>query len=136
MNSDSENTLLYNIDMNKQEFLNGLERMNLPKEEFIILSGGSLLLRGIREESADFDICVSKKLAKAINLYNSPKDEKGFYAPFDNCQMLDDYDRIQFDVVDGYQCETLDSILRFKRKMKRAKDLIDIKKIEEYLSKK
>ena len=120
--------------MNKQEYLNGLERMNLPKEEFIILSGGSLLLRGIREESADYDLCVSKKLAKAIDLYSSPKDDKGFYAPFENCQMLDDFDGIEFDIVDGYQCETLDSILEFKRRMKRPKDLIDIKKIEEYLS--
>ena len=120
--------------MDRQEYIDGLEEMNLPKEEFIILSGGSLLLRGIRRKTADYDLCVSRKLAKAINLYESPKDDKGFYSPFKNCQMLDDFDKIQFDVVDGYQCETLDSILKFKRKMGRPKDLVDIKNIEEYVS--
>jgi len=48
--------------------------------------------------------------------------------------MIDDFDKIQFDVVDGYQCESLDSILKFKRKMGRPKDLVDIKNIEEYVS--
>ena len=120
--------------MNKQEYLNGLEDMNLPKEEFIILSGGSLLLRGIREKSADYDLCISKKLAEEINLYSAPKDDKGFYVLFENCQMMDDFDAVQFDMVDGYQCETLSSILEFKHRMERPKDLIDIKNIEEYLS--
>ena len=120
--------------MDRQEYIDGLEKMNLPKEEFIILSGGSLLLRGIREKTVDYDLCVSKKLAGMIDLYNSSKDEKGFYTPFENCQVKDDFDDYDFDIVDGYQCETLDSILDFKRKMKRPKDLVDIKNIEEYLS--
>lgn len=120
--------------MNRQVFINGLEEMNLPKEEFIVLSGGSLLLRGIRKKTADYDLCVSKKLAKRINLYDLPKDDKGYYVPFKNCQMLDNFDEIQFDVVDGYQCETLNSVLRFKRKMGRPKDLVDIKSIKEHLS--
>lgn len=120
--------------MNKKCFIDGLKKMNIPKEEFIILSGGSLLLRGIRKETADYDLSVSKKLAKELNLYDLPKDDKGFYTPFENCQMFDDFDATQFDMVDGYQCETLESILEFKRKKKRPKDLVDIRNIEEYLS--
>ena len=120
--------------MNREEYIKGLEKMNLPKEEFIILSGGSLLLRGIREKTSDYDFCVTKKLAEEINLYDSPKDDKGFYTPFKNCQMMDDFDGTPFDVVDGYQCESLESILEFKRRMKRPKDLVDIENIEKYLS--
>ena len=40
-----------------------LEKLDLPRSEFLILSGGSLLLRGLRETTADMDICVSEKLA-------------------------------------------------------------------------
>ena len=101
--------------MNKEEYIAGLERLNLPKSEFIILSSGSLLMRGLRETTADFDLCASKKLAEQINLYRAPKDEKGFFTPFKNCQMMDDFDRFEFDVIDGYQCETLESILAFKK---------------------
>ena len=120
--------------MNKQEFVAALERLNLPKDEFIILSGGSLLMYGLRETTADLDLCVSKKLAERIDLYSAPKDAKGFYTPFENCQMMDDYEHFKFDVIDGYQCETLDSVLEFKKRMLRPKDLKDIKAIEERLA--
>ena len=71
--------------MNKEEYIAGLERLNLPKSEFIILSGGSLLMRGLRETTADFDLCASKKLAEQINLYRAPKDEKYDEA----CRLID-----------------------------------------------
>lgn len=120
--------------MNKQEYIEGLKNLNLPTEEFIVLAGGALLLRGIRDSSADFDLCVSKKLAKEIDLYHAPKDAKGFYTPFEKCQMMDNFEEFDFDIVEGFQCMTLENILEFKRKKQRPKDLADIKKIEEYLA--
>ncbi len=66
---------------NKEEYIATLEKLNLPKSEFIILSGGSLLMRGLRETTADLDLRASKKLAEQIDLYNSPKDDKGFSRP-------------------------------------------------------
>ena len=119
--------------MNKQELIAALEKLNLPKTEFIILSGGSLLMRGLREATNDLDLSVSKKLAKQIDLYNAPKDQKGFYTPFENCQMLDDMDEFEFDLVDGYQCETLESVLAFKKRAHRPKDSKDIEVVERYL---
>ena len=120
--------------MNREEFIAGLEKFNLPKSEFIILSGGSLLMRGLREKTADFDLCASKELAEKINLYDAPKDEKGFFAPFENCQMMDDFDEMEFDIVDGYQCESLKSILALKKRMNREKDQKDIEVIEKVLA--
>lgn len=119
--------------MNKEEYIAALKKLNLPKSEFIILSGGSLLMRGLRETTADLDLCASKKLAKQINLYNSPRDDKGFFTPFENCQMMDDFDSFEFDVIDGYQCESLEGVLAFKRKANRPKDQKDIENIEHYL---
>ena len=123
------------ISMNKLAYLTSLRRLNLPKTDFVILSGGSLLLRGLRETSADLNLRVSKKLAKQINLYDAPKDSNGFFVPFDNCQMMDDFEKFDFDIVEGYQCETLESILTFKKRKHRPKDLKDIKTIEQYLKK-
>ena len=47
--------------------------------------------------------------------------------------MMDDFDKFKFDIVEGYQCETLESILAFKKRVNRPKDLKDIKAIERYL---
>ena len=90
-------------------------------------------MRGLRETTADLDLCVSRKLAEQINLYDAPVDDKGFFTPFENCQMIDDFDSLKFDVIDGYQCESLESILAFKRKANRPKDKKDIENIERFL---
>ena len=120
--------------MNKKEYIKALEKLNLPKDDYIILSGGSLLMRDLRETSADLDLCATKKLAEKIDLYNAPTDDKGFYTPFDNCQMMDDYDNFEYDIIDGYKCETLKSILDFKLRVNRPKDQADIANIKAALN--
>ena len=40
---------------------------------------------------------------------------------------------VEYDLVDGYQCETLESVLEFKRRMGRPTDLKDIERIEAEL---
>ena len=121
--------------MNRQEFTERLEAFGFPKSEYMILSGGSLLLRGLREETQDFDLCVSKDLAKRLDLQHCAKDEKGYYAPFPDVQMTDNLGSRPFDVVDGFQCETLESVLALKRELMRPKDLKDIEVIEAALRK-
>ena len=118
--------------MDKAEFIEKLEKLNLPGTEYIILSGGSLLLRGIRDQTADLDITVSKSLAAALDLYHCPKDDYGLYNPFPGVQMKDDMEDFRFDLVDGYQCETLEQILEQKRKWNRPKDQKDIEMILSY----
>ena len=122
--------------MNKQEFIAVLEEMGWPKDEYVILSGGSLLMRGLRETTADVDLSMTKRLAREINLYDAPRDEKGYYSPREEVQVLDDFEGTKFDIVDDYQCERLGSILELKRRLMRPKDLKDIEKIEKVLSKK
>ena len=119
--------------MNKTEFVKALQKLNLPRKEFVILSGGSLLMRGLREQTSDLDLSASKKLAADLDLYNCQKDESGLYTPFENVQMKDDMEQFSFDMIDGFQCESLEDILRQKRKWRRPKDLADIEVILKYL---
>ena len=116
--------------MKKQEFIDKLEGSGFPKSEYIILSGGSLLLRGLREETADFDLCASESLAKSLDLENCPRDDKGYYVPFEDVQMKTGMEGRAFDVIEGFQCETLESVLALKRRLMRPKDIRDIEVIE------
>ncbi len=119
--------------MNKQKFIAELEKLNLPKSEYIILSGGSLLLHGLRKSTADIDLCFSKKLAKKVRIETFPKNEKGLYIFSDKCEVSVGLTDTKSEKVDGYRCETLKSILEFKQRKKREKDLDDIKNIKAYL---
>lgn len=120
--------------MNREEFVRRLEGFGLPRGEYVILSGGSLLLRGLREETEDFDPAVSKALAERLGPALGPRDDKGCYAPCEGVQMTDDMESRSFDLADGCPCETLESILALKRRLLRPKDLRDIPVIEARLA--
>ena len=122
--------------MKKQEFVDKLNSFGFPRNEYVILSGGSLLLRGLREETADFDLSASEALVQSLDLKNCPKDEVGCYVPFEDVQMKPDMERRNFDVVEGFQCQTLEDILALKRRLMRPKDIKDIEAIEIFLKQK
>ena len=119
--------------MNKAEFIKKLEAYGFPKSEFVILSGGSLLLRGLREETADLDLSCSGKLAEELNLKKCAKDEAGCFVPCEDVQMKPDMEGRAYDIIEGYQCQTLTDILALKRRLMRPKDIRDIEVIEEWM---
>ena len=123
------------MSMNKREFLNKLREYGWPAKEFMIRSGGSLLLRGLRQETADFDLCVSPALAEQLDLAHCPRDEYGTFVPMENVSMTPNLGEVPFDLVEGWQCETLESVLALKKRLLREKDLRDIERIKKVLKK-
>ncbi|MBP0985418.1 MAG: hypothetical protein J6P39_00220 [Oscillospiraceae bacterium] len=119
--------------MNKQEFIEKLEGLGYPRSEYIILSGGSMLLRGLRKATADIDLSVSETLAEALDLKHRPTNWKGSFEPAEDVELKAGMEGRDFDVVEGYQCQTLEDVLALKRSLMRPKDLPDIEIIEEYL---
>ena len=65
-----------------------------PKDEYYVLSGASLVLRGIKEEANDLDLCVSEELFDQIkdkfNLTDEKKNDCGFYKINDNLEIVVD----------------------------------------------
>ncbi len=121
--------------MNKEEYLARLAELNLPKSEFRVLSGGSLLLHGLRERTEDIDLAISSKLADELNIRNYPCKDGRIYEFAPDVEMMFDEGLSTYDEACGYVCEDLKSILAFKKRMMREKDLPDIARIEEYLAK-
>ena len=120
--------------MDKKEFIRRLEGYGFPKTEYMIMSGGSMLMRGLRESTGDFDLCVSEKLAKTLDLEHCPLNDKGYYAPYEDMELTVNLGERPYDIVDGFQCETLESVLEFKKSLMRPKDIKDIEVIENYLN--
>ena len=120
--------------MNREEFIERLEKLGLPKDDFCVLSGGSLLLNGIREKTNDVDISIKKILAEKSGLYEMKRDEYGLYLFQPDVQCKDDFEKIDKVKIDGFWCESLESVLAFKKRMRRPKDLVDIEAIEKRLN--
>ena len=124
--------------MNKVELLNLLNELNLPKDEYYVLSGASLVLRGIREEAGDLDLCISEELFKEIKgKYELTEDKKntcGFYRINDNLEVVvNKKELFKMEIGEEYNLEDLNTILDFKVKRNAPKDQKDIENIRKYL---
>ena len=62
--------------MNKEELLNLLNSLELPKTEYYILSSGSMLLYGLREIVGDLDLCVSNELFEQLKKKYNLKEKR------------------------------------------------------------
>ena len=126
--------------MKKIELLNLLKELNFPKDEYYVLSGASLVLRGIKEEANDLDLCISKELFNQIknkfNLTDERKNECGFYKINDNLEIVvDKKEDFKMEIGEKYNLEDLQTILDFKLKRNKPKDQKDIENIKKYLEK-
>ena len=127
--------------MSKQEFFELINNLNLPKEEYYILSSGSLAIFGLRDEPGDLDLCVSEDLFEILKqrygLTELDRNECGFYKINDLVEIVKNK-KSTFDEKrvweKGYPVESLQSILQFKKGRMKKRDAEDIAKIEQYLS--
>lgn len=124
--------------MNKFELLNLLKELNFPKDEYYVLSGASLVLRGIREQAGDLDLCISEELFEEIkDTYKLTEDKKntcGFYRINDNLEIVvNKKELFKMEIGEQYNLENLHTILNFKIKRNAPKDQKDIENIKKYL---
>ena len=109
-----------------------------PKDEYYVLSGASLVLRGIKEEANDLDLCVSEELFDQIkdkfNLTDEKKNDCGFYKINDKLEIVvDKKEDFKMEIGEKYNLEDLQTILDFKINRNLPKDKKDIDNIKKYL---
>ena len=124
--------------MNKKELLELAGSLNLPKEEYCIISGGALVIHGLREQTNDLDIDTTKKglniLQQNYSLELIREDIKQYKVTDKiECFLVD---KLESDIqyIDNYPCESLISIYNFKKRINREKDQADILAIERFLN--
>lgn len=124
--------------MKKEELLKLVESLKLPKGEYYILGGGSLVMFGLKETTADLDLCVSDelfaRLKEEYNLKEENKKECGFYPISDIIEIIPNpKEKFNAEEIDGYLVEKPSQILEFKKKRNAPKDIPYIDKIEKFI---
>lgn len=124
--------------MNKLEYIEKLNKLNLDKKRYCIISGGIMLLYGLREATEDIDIKVKPDYFEELkNIYDFKKSPK-----YDYLYELDDetevavldYSEDDIKYVDGYPVQSLESQLAWMLEHNRPKDQEKIKTIRNYLN--
>jgi hypothetical protein len=131
---------------NIDKFIIELKSLQLPPEEYLIISSGPLAIHNIRECN-DLDIIISDKLFADLSIrYPVEVGEhvsKILIGDIEcihrNIQQDDEYDfgrqRTKAEIIDGIPFQDLKSCLYFKEKGEREKDRKDVELIKEYLKK-
>ena len=123
--------------MNKEELIEYIESLNLPTEEYYILSSGCLTLYGLRDVAGDLDICVTPKLGqeliKRYNLSENDRNPGNFYHVDDKLEfVINDGENLICDKLGKYQVQKLEDIVKFKMSRQKKRDLEDVANIEKY----
>ncbi len=125
--------------MTKKDILYYLDKYNLDKNEFIIISGAALVLYGIKKETPDIDITTTKKLYnELLKKYNCILEKKcnGSDIYFiDNILNFSKnfYNMVEYKNYLGYNVQTPESIIELKTMLNREKDKKDIKLTKMYI---
>ena len=124
------------INMNKNEIIEKLKKSNLDKNEIIVISGASLVVHDIINDTKDIDLICTEEYYDMINW----KIKKGFfnidikyYDVFEISNNLYNEYKNYYDLIDDYKFMNLNSCLDLKRKMNREKDKNVIKILEKKL---
>lgn len=127
--------------MTKKDILEILKIYNFDKKEFIILSGASLVLQNVKEDTSDIDITTSvylyNKLLKEYNCVFEKEVDNYLVWFIDNIINFSThyYDEIEYINYNGYKIQSLESILKLKESLNRNKDKSDIEKIKRLIKK-
>lgn len=126
--------------MNKEEVIKRLGELNFPKDEYYVLSGASLVLRGIREKCSDIDLCISEELFDKVRDRLGMTPDKintcNFYHLSDSLEIVvDKKSRFNMNKGNDFNLEDLKTILAFKESRNLPKDQQDIINIKNYLRK-
>lgn len=123
--------------MNVSEYKKKVDSLNFNKEDYCIISGGVMLMYGLRESTSDIDLKISSSLFEKLNGEGSlTKNSKmdGLYNYRDDIELMAlGFDQNNVVMVDGYPVETLEKQLEWKLAAGREKDQKDIELIQKYL---
>ena len=126
--------------MNRKEIIEVLNKLDLPKSEYVVLSGASMVMQKVKSKTSDIDISVSKELFGILkNNATIVNSFLGYYVykvndyevEFSNNYSF--FDKSNAVLINDIYFQDLNSIKKMKESFNRDKDKKDIKKIDLFL---
>lgn len=120
--------------MNRNEIFEKLQLLNLDKEKFIIISGASLVVQGILEDTPDIDLSTSRDYYKKINWKKITGAFNFECKVFDVFEISDNlFDEDNIVIINGFKFANIHHILKTKKALNREKDFEIINILEKLI---
>ena len=122
--------------MNRAELVEKLNALDLDKQEYWLITGGAMVLYGLREQTHDVDLgCTSALADRLEQTYPTTINRFGtrWIRLDDDVELFENWLHDGVETVDGIPVISLQGLLEMKKELNREKDLRDIQRIEAYL---
>lgn len=124
--------------MNRQEILDRLRMFPYDRGEYWGITGGAMVLYGIREQTADIDLGCSKAMADRLEadgcLFRRMESGKRHFKYGEEIEIFEDWLRGPVGTVDGFRVISVTGLIEMKQELGRDKDKRDIELIKAFLT--
>ena len=126
--------------MKKAEMIEKLKAFPYDPAEYWVITGGAMVLYGIREESSDIDLGCTAGLANRLEqegyLYKVTDDGNRWFKLGEDIEVFENWLFDTVDHVDGIPVISVQGLIEMKKDLGREKDLRDIALINDFLARK
>lgn len=124
--------------MNREELIGRLKELGFAKEDYWLITGGAMVLYGLRSETGDIDLGCTAQLADQMESKGVPvtimSDGTRKICPAQDVEMFEGWLYDKVEMMDGVPVISLNGLLSMKKALGREKDLRDIQLIEDVLA--
>ncbi len=124
--------------MKKAEMIEKLKAFPYDPAEYWVITGGAMVLYGIREESSDIDLGCTAGLANRLEqegyLYKVTDDGNRWFKLGNDIEVFENWLFDTVDHVDGIPVISVQGLIEMKKDLGREKDLRDIALINDFLA--
>lgn len=123
--------------MNKKELMKLLEAFPYCRADYWVITGGAMVLYGIKDETADVDLGCKTALADELERggYLQGYSESGYrrFKYGDSVEIFENWLCGSVTEVNGFPVITVEGLMEMKRELGREKDFRDIELINSFL---
>lgn len=123
--------------MNRTEIIERLSAFPYDASEYWLITGGAMVLYGIREETSDIDLGCTARLADRLEadgyLHAVRANGKRWFKVGSDIELFEDWLYDTITLVEGIPVISIQGLIDMKRGLGREKDTRDVELIEKYL---
>ena len=123
--------------MNRQEILDQLKAFPYDRDEYWVVTGGAMVIYGIKDQAGDIDLGCSVKMADRLEsdgyLFGRTKDGNRWFRIGESIEVFESWLYGSVIRIESFQVISPEGLIEMKQKIGREKDFRDIGLIRSYL---
>ena len=123
--------------MNRNDIIEKLKRFPYDRKEYWVITGGAMVLYGIRELTHDIDMGCTPEMADRLEedgyLYKVTEDGNRWFKIDDHIEVFENWLFDEVVSVEDIPVISIKGLIEMKQRLGREKDKRDLELIEEYM---